>query len=560
MYTSSEKYKKLLDENAGFECKVRINNVDFGQNVLISMQTSSKLFTEDTVSIGGCVSSDIDIVMHTPSITIPRMAEIRPYIRLVNDEEYSEWIPKGVYYIDERHADPEAGTLTIHGFDNMLKAEQIYTDGTGVWDRGMRDTLQDIASRMGVQVVNLASFSNDFKCQCDTTLTIREYLSNIACAHAGNFIFDYDGKLKLVKLNDLPPEPELLSDEAYSIITFGNTSILVSKDSGEVEKNRTGVGRLCTSFDYSPKFEPFSKVIINTSSETYVESGDDTGRTLKCECQWGTKAIADYILNKIKGYAYQPYNAVGARLDPCAELGDGVTINGVYSGIFSLDTNFSLVCSADITAPEDEEIDHEYAYESDKKRVERKLSNAYASLKVGIDNVHSEVTNGAGLISTINQTAEQVYINASKIVLDGTETTVNGKLTVQDADISNLKADVLTITGTLNAQSADISELQSDVASIERAYITSADVDEIVANSGYIKKAKADSLYASSGEFDDLVSGTTTAYYLRATYLRANTYVMVQGESFVPITLNGYRVLGVLNEGRTSTQSLTNDI
>ena len=41
----------------------------------------------------------------------------------VSGTEYSEWIPKGVFYIDTRKLDTESGVLTLHGYDAMLKSE-----------------------------------------------------------------------------------------------------------------------------------------------------------------------------------------------------------------------------------------------------------------------------------------------------------------------------------------------------------------------------------------------------------------------------------------------------
>jgi hypothetical protein len=37
--------------------------------------------------------------------------------------QYSEWLPKGTFYIDTRKLDPESGVLSIHAFDAMLKGD-----------------------------------------------------------------------------------------------------------------------------------------------------------------------------------------------------------------------------------------------------------------------------------------------------------------------------------------------------------------------------------------------------------------------------------------------------
>ena len=57
------------------------------------------------------------------------MAEIRSYFRVVNDTQQSEWISKGVYFVDTREADTTTGLLTLHAYDAMLKGEQAYRAG-----------------------------------------------------------------------------------------------------------------------------------------------------------------------------------------------------------------------------------------------------------------------------------------------------------------------------------------------------------------------------------------------------------------------------------------------
>lgn len=51
--------------------------------------------------------------------------------------------------------------------------------------------------------------------------------------------------------------------------------------------------------------------------------------------------MANDILESIGEFVYRPYDTEWAKLDPAAELGDGVTINGVFSGIYVNETNFS---------------------------------------------------------------------------------------------------------------------------------------------------------------------------------------------------------------------------
>ena len=146
------------------------------------------------------------------------------------------------------------------------------------------------------------------------------------------------------------------------------------------------------SFDKAEQFDGFSKVVIIVSDEIEYSSGDDTGRTLTLNCPWGTQEIADNILQSIKGFQYQPMTANGALVDPSAEIGDGISANGVYSGIYSLGIKFNSNFPSDISAPSDEEIDEEFPYKSSMERtVERQNKEVRASLSIQADRITQEV-------------------------------------------------------------------------------------------------------------------------------------------------------------------------
>lgn len=119
------------------------------------------------------------------------------------------------------------------------------------------------------------------------------------------------------------------------------------------------------SLEVSPELDGYSKVVIFTGAQDengndiVYEAGDDSGRTLEIRNEFAAPEMARNILNRIRGWKYQPYEAKGAMLDPSAELGDGVNINGVYSGVYLRATNFSPMMAADISAPTDTEIEHE---------------------------------------------------------------------------------------------------------------------------------------------------------------------------------------------------------
>lgn len=157
--------------------------------------------------------------------------------------------------------------------------------------------------------------------------------------------------------------------------------------------NATYLGQRMRRFHSSPQFDGFSKVVITVSDEIEYSSGTDLGRTLRLTCPWGTQKMAENILADIRGFQYQPYIAEDSRLDPAAELGDAVTANRIHGGIYSQSIKFGPRLTATVSAPADEELDHEYPYvPKQERKVTRSLRQLTAELKVQAGLISAEVT------------------------------------------------------------------------------------------------------------------------------------------------------------------------
>lgn len=152
-----------------------------------------------------------------------------------------------------------------------------------------------------------------------------------------------------------------------------------------------------SSLDVSPQFQPYSKVIIHVSDDTTYEVGNDTGRTLEMDNPFGTQQMAQDILESLSGFQYQPYVANGALLDLAAELGDAANIRGSYGGIYTRQRTFGHLAKADISAPQSEEINHEYKYESARERqFKRQIDDVKASLVIANDRIDASVSRTGG--------------------------------------------------------------------------------------------------------------------------------------------------------------------
>lgn len=175
------------------------------------------------------------------------------------------------------------------------------------------------------------------------------------------------------------------------------------------------------SFRSSPEFDGFSKVTIIVSDEIEYSAGTDSGRTLRLNNPWGTPEMAKNILETVRGFQYQPYTAEGAFLDPAVELGDGITANNVYGGVYTQRLKFGSKLTATVAAPEDEEINHEYPYKSKpNKEITREAKMLRASLAIEADRITTEVRNRENAISEVYSA---ITIQANRITQEVTDRT-----------------------------------------------------------------------------------------------------------------------------------------
>ena len=200
------------------------------ESQLISVSTSNSIFG-GSPEVGMAVAGEIDLVILYPTVEIPTMAKLRPYVRAKNATLTSGWLPQGIFFIDTRERtrnDSGLSFMTIHGYDAMLKAEQMYS-GRITGSSTDKNMVNEIAYQMGVSVDSRTTslMNKAYTIPLPTGYTYREVLGYIASMYAGCFIITDEGKLRLVTIYDLPAETNYLIDTAGNWITFGGDRILV---------------------------------------------------------------------------------------------------------------------------------------------------------------------------------------------------------------------------------------------------------------------------------------------------------------------------------------------
>lgn len=226
MQTTSQLYQTLLRTPGHIkETKVTVGGTE--PDKIVSCRTSGGLYAGQA-DIGNCISRTITMKF-IPGGEVPRKAEIKLFARLRAEDQVSEWIPKGVLYINTREIDKVTGIMTINGYDAMRCADAIWEpDQSLEFPMTAPDAADEFARLMGVEIDPRTRLDKQWTIDYPANdYTIREELGFLATAHAGNWIITDEGKLLLVPLLSAPEETNYLVEEYGDAITFGGVRILV---------------------------------------------------------------------------------------------------------------------------------------------------------------------------------------------------------------------------------------------------------------------------------------------------------------------------------------------
>lgn len=192
------------------------------------------------------------------------------------------------------------------------------------------------------------------------------------------------------------------------------------------------LGRSIAKFSPGIASKPISKVeLLNDNGDVVGVSGSDIGRTLTALQPDGTNAMAAAILAKVSGYKHVGYEGSQALLDPAVELGDAVTVDGLYVPLIALDMTFDPLLAPDISAPDADELDDEYPYKSPTQRlVERNFAKTKTLITKTSEEINLKVEGLDGRVSDVTQTVDGISLSVTSSSSPDGETTAKITLKV----------------------------------------------------------------------------------------------------------------------------------
>lgn len=349
------------------------------------------------------------------------------------------------------------------------------------------------------------------------------------------------------------------------------------------------LGTRMAQLDTSPSLAPVSKVILAVDSENAYIAGNDTGRTIEVTCPYGTQEMANNILAALSSYTYTPAMAQDAILDPAAEIGDGLTMGGVYTVLAQSTLTFDGLMTSDAGAPGQAEQESEYKYQSPViadinwqlaetrslisktseeilLQVENELKGLSSSFSVQLQQIQSQVTGLDGQVGSITQKVDNITLSVSNGSTSSSISLSVGGVTVSSQTIqmnglvtfTGLANGTTTIdgacikTGTIEASRIDTDSLYVNAANITGS-LTIGQLPNNVATTGDIpdrvSELENDEGYQTERGVVEIIDGTVTADYVNALRITART---LQGREVELLDSGGSKV-GAMEIVNTNT-------
>lgn len=416
MQATSDLYKTLVSlPEHEFIVKVEIGTQDLAGHIntdpyviredqIVSVTTGNQLFPDYESPIGNACSAEFEVVLLAPPQSIilrKRYCPVDIFVAAAGNVDgvykESEWIPQGSFIVDSREYSGQGSSriLTLRGYDEIYSMEKLSYNMSGVPSSGLPipDVVEEISNAYSLP---LDSRNPDTVFESPVSIpysyleasSYRDILQQIAVELHGNWTITERGTLRFCEfglgVNGLPKDTNFLVSSFGNPITFGDYKIRLSADrineSARSKFDRIFIGSRYESLKYNDELEPITAVRVTSADnlEDYYSLGDSYPKHL-IEIESGVDGMSYGVpygaaynaWRSINGYPnsssppieslfrYTPFECTGALLDPAAELGDCVSVGGLYMPFYTRSTNFSGLMLADISAPFDEEANHE---------------------------------------------------------------------------------------------------------------------------------------------------------------------------------------------------------
>lgn len=298
--------------------------------------------------------------------------------------------------------------------------------------------------------------------------------------------------------------------------------------------------RNITSFRNTGKSQPISGIELMVDEKNMYFAGNDDGYVMTIDCPYGTQEMANDLLAKAKGFEYQGFTAEQVILPPETELGDGVTVAGIYGMVARRSFKFTPGMTSNIEAPRELEVQHEYKYSSPQQRkTERQIAETRSTLTKTAEEITLKIEGLDGKYTEVKTTLDGLTVTDAS----GTTKIKGSSIETESIAANSISADKLNLTGSITFGDLDANAQNSiNTANSNASTAIAAAGNAQAAANGAVQKVSAWE-YPGSTYIDGskIMTGTVMATNL----LGGTVGLLASDESIVGALNLAYTTTGI---------------
>jgi hypothetical protein len=452
LYNATNLFKSAISSmNRDLRIRCTIDDKVYEDSEIQYCSTEESILTSEDFKLGSATASTFELTLLNMDDSLSAKSfegkEVQIEIGAVLDKfsQPIEYVSMGSFLVEK--GNKEKTTIKLTGYDMMILFEKPYVSSL-TYPATLQQILQEACSLSGVELETTTFLNHDYivneKPNLDNVSRrqVLEYISELACSYA---CINRSGKVELVTFSET--DIQIDSDNYYSMnlseYEYGGIDHVVIDNEGVLKEVGTGTNVIEIKdniFALNPtdllinniynaienfKFKPFNTTwqgnvltapgdLINVSYKdgevykSFIAKQKFTYSTgLKCEVTTNAKTV---IQSEYKS---------GGTLTQKIEK----TKNELRSKIEFTDEKFTQeferVDQSISTIEQDAET-----IKLSVKGLDDRMGEAEASIELTSEQISLKVSKD-GVISAINQTAEQITIDASKVNLNGYVTITN---------------------------------------------------------------------------------------------------------------------------------------
>ena len=563
MITATDEFRAaiLAGKPAQLKLDFGSNNVLEGDGIARATFTEAAV-TEDELTIGGCpaASLDFDVVNENGNLDDWTWGRFEAWAG-VDVSGSVEYIRLGVFYAQQPEKS-HARVISVSALDGMAKLD---VDASAWWNAlTWPKTIGEIYAAFCTQFEITTTTSTFINSTVSipaqpaelTATTAREILRWIAEAAASFARFDREGKLELVwfatadaEIGDgatfereiaeyeVPVITGVMAqgvedDVGVTVGTAGNlyaimdNPLLYGTSETEIQSKLTPISTRLTAF------AAYRPIVARCIGDWSIQAGDVI-TLAEGETEYSLPIFMQTVEFQARVATYESYGAAEKReavsMEKRQTLATRRTIHVLKNTVDELSSEITTVendldgLSGTVTSQGTliQQNATNIALKANKTVTDalgNRLTTAEASIVVNADAITSKVSKN-GIVSSINQSAEQIKIAANKLTLDGLVTLTGlsgGSTTIDGGCIKTGKISADRI----NVPNIDASKITSGTISTDRLAASVVTTDRLTAGSIEVKSG-------SGSNWTDIKAGGINCYTATKDVLIANGMVYV---------------------------------